>query len=183
MFLRKGQRRRNSWEAARRAGTLLVLTFLIANPGVRGAGEKVKELQDRFDKEARADGKIKTLEKLSLAQFEVADQAGKTQDFSAVGLIFEKYRDNVRTAFELLRKQEPDADRHSKYYRQLELELRRGIRETEETMLIAPQEVRPPLDIVHTDLLRIDDELINLLFPRRTKDPVKVPPAGEAPKP
>jgi hypothetical protein len=50
----------------------------------------------------------------------------------------------------------------------------------EDTLLAAPEEVRPPLEIVRKDLIDTDDALIRLLFPRRTKDPVKVPPAAEA---
>ena len=120
------------------------------------------------------------LQRLGDAQFAKEREAAKGNDYSAVGLQMEKYRDNVRQAFEILRKQEPDADRHPGGYRQLELEVRQGIREVEDTLLAAPEEVRPPLEIVRKDLIETDDALIHLLFPRRTKDPVKVPPAAEA---
>jgi len=46
--------------------------------------------------------------------------------------------------------------------------------------LVLPEPLRPPLQIVRKDLIAIDDELINLLFPRRSKDPVKVPPPVES---
>jgi hypothetical protein len=142
--------------------------------------DKLKELQEHFDRANHAGAKIKDLQKLGALEFEAATRASKAGDYIAVGLIFEKYRDNVRQAFELLRKQEPDADRHPGGYRQLELEVRQGIREVEDTLLVAPEEVRPPLEIVREDLIDTDDALIHLLFPRRTKDPVKVPPAAEA---
>jgi hypothetical protein len=58
--------------------------------------------------------------------------------------------------------------------------VRHGIREVEDALLVAPDEMRPPLEIVRKDLIDTDDILIHLLFPRRTKDPVKVPPAAEA---
>jgi len=144
------------------------------------AVDRLRELQERFDRETHAGAKIKDLQKLSPWQFDAATTAGKTGDYITVGLIFEKYRDNVRQAYELLIKQEPDADRHPSGYRQLEIEVRHGIREVEDTLLVAPEAVRPPLEIVHKDLLDMDDALINQLFPRRTKDPVKVPPAPEA---
>ena len=142
--------------------------------------DKLKELQEHFDRATHAGAKIKDLQKLGALQFDAATQASKASDYGAVGLIFEKYRDNVRQAFELLKKQEPDADRHPGGYRQLELEVRHGIREVEDTLLAAPEEVRPPLEIVRKDLIDTDDALIHLLFPRRTKDPVKAPPAAEA---
>jgi hypothetical protein len=144
------------------------------------AADKVRELQDHFDHDPHAAGKVKTLNKLGEAQFEAASKAGTDGNYVNVGLIFEKYRDNVRSAFELLKKQEPDADRRPNNYRQLELEVRKGIREVEETIVVVPAEVRPPLQIVRQDLIDADDALIALLFPRRTKDPTKVLPVPEA---
>ena len=148
--------------------------------GAFAATDKLKELQTHFDRESHAGAKIKDLQKLGALEFDAAIQASKAGDFVAVGLVFEKYRDNVRQAFQLLRKQEPDADRHPGGYRQLELEVRQGIREVEDTLLAAPEDLRPPLEIVRKDLIEMDDALIRLLFPRRTKDPVKAPPAVEA---
>jgi hypothetical protein len=49
------------------------------------------------------------------------------------------------------------------------------MREVAETIVIAPVELRPPLELVHKELLDIDDELIRLLFPKHTKEPQKVP--------
>ncbi len=153
---------------------------LLSCAGSLAVADKLKELQEHFDRANHAGAKIKDLQKLGALEFEAATQASKAGDYIAVGLIFEKYRDNVRQAFELLKKQEPDADRHPGAYRQLELEVRHGIREVEDTLLASPEEVRPPLEIVRKDLIDTDDALIHLLFPRRTKDPVKVPPATEA---
>jgi hypothetical protein len=155
---------------------VLMAAAALSCAGVFGATDKLKELQTQFDRENHAGAKIKDLQKLGALEFDAAIQASKAGDFVAVGLLFEKYRDNVRQAFELLRKQEPDAGG----YRQLELEVRQGIREVEDTLLAAPEDLRPPLELVRRDLIETDDALIRLLFPRRTKDPVKAPPAAEA---
>lgn len=142
--------------------------------------DRLADLQARFDKETHAGTKVKIMEKLTDAQFEVERKAIGANDFNTVGLTLEKYRDNLRACLELLKKQDPDADRHSNGYRQLELQMRRGIREVEDTMQVAPPQVQPPLQIVHKDLLDMDDELIRLLFPRRSTEPQKVPPVPEA---
>jgi hypothetical protein len=157
----------------------MVLCAFFLPAWVFAAADKLKDLQDHFDSETHAGNKVKTLQKLGDAQFEAAGKASQTGDFVTVGETFEKYRNNVRNAFSLLQKQEPDADRHPGGYRQLELQVRRGIREVAETLLTAPEELRPPLEIVRKDLVDMDDELIRLLFPRRSKDPEKTPPAGE----
>ena len=155
------------------------VVFLLACASLFAA-DRLKDLQDHFDHDLHAAAKIKTLDKLELAEFESATKAGQAGDYSTVGFTFEKYRDNVRAAFELLRKEEPDVDRHGGSYRELELDVRRGIREVEETLLAVPDPMRPPLEIVRGDLLSLDDQLIHLLFPRRTKDPQKVPSPPEA---
>jgi hypothetical protein len=180
MFSRKGLRTRN--RAGKPAPAIFIffsLIFLLLCPSLYG-DDKLKDLQDRFDHDPRAATKIKTLEKLGLAQFDSASKAGRAGDYIAVGLIFEKYRDNVRAAFELLRKEEPDAERYGGLYRLLELQVRRAVREVEETLQAVPDPVRPPLQIVRQDLISLDDELIHLLFPRRSKDPEKAPAVPEA---
>lgn len=160
----------------------MALVIFAVSLGYAGplAADKLKELQDHFDHDNHAGSKIKDLQKLAAAQFEEATKAGNAGDYVTVGLIFEKYRDNVRAAFELLKKQESDPDRHPAGFRQLELGIRQGIREVEDTLLVIPEAMRPPLEIVRKDLIEVDDELIRLLFPRRTKDPVKVPPTAGA---
>jgi hypothetical protein len=157
------------------------LYAILLTVGSSSAVDKMAELQQHFDKETHAGSKVKLLDKLADAQFDATRKASAANDFVAVGFIFEKYRDNVRACFDLLKKQEPDADRHPGGYRQLELEVRKGIREVEDALLTAPPEVHPPLEIVHTDIVTMDDELIHLLFPRRTPDPQKVPPVPEKP--
>lgn len=130
--------------------------------------DRVGDLQTRFDQEKHAESKIKMMAKLAGAQLEAERQAIDAKDFVTAGLTLEKYRDNLRACLELLKKQQPNVDRHPNGYRQLEMQMRRGIREVKDTMQAAPPEVRPPLQIVYQDLLDMDDELIRLLFPRRT---------------
>jgi hypothetical protein len=157
-----------------------VICVLLLLGGTKAeAADKLKELQDRFDKETHATNKVKALDKLAEAQFEAGRKASDSGDYITVGLTLEKYRDNVSAAFLLLKKQEPDVDRHSGGYRQIELQVRRGIREVEEALLAAPVPLRPPLELVRRDLVDMDDELIRLLFPRRTKDPEKIPAVPE----
>ncbi|HEY4977780.1 MAG TPA: hypothetical protein VII25_01325 [Candidatus Acidoferrum sp.] len=173
MFCKRCSTKRSSRQGLlhRTLLTSCVLLFLIHAPDVDAAPDKVSEFQSQFDREPHATAKIKILEKLGAAQFAAATHAQKESNFVDIAFIFEKYRDNVRTAFELLKKQEPNSDKHSGGYRHLELQVRRGIREVEEILIIVPEEVRPPLQIVHEDLVHIDDELIRAIFPRHTNQP------------
>jgi len=172
------KRSRNTRNSGRQRSSFIFLASLLFLLGL-GAGspaeEKLKEFQDRFDREPHAENKVKLLEKLGVAEFQAADDAEKRGDYTAVGFTFEKFRDNARDAFALLRKQEPDVDKHATGYRKLELQVRRGIREVEETVIVVPDVVRPPLQIVRKDLIDLDDALIALLFP-----PIARPAAGVA---
>jgi hypothetical protein len=132
--------------------------------------ESLATLQARFDRETNGVHKAKLIEKLGDAQLEEARRSGRAGDYEAVGLTLEKYRDNVRAALEALKKQHPDAERQSNGYRQLQMHVRKGIREVDETLLVSPEGYKPPLQIVRQDLIGMDDELLKLLFPRRPSE-------------
>jgi hypothetical protein len=154
---------------------LLCAIFLLPLP----VEETLAQLQARFDHETNGVHKVKILEKLADAQFDEVRRAEKADDHSAVGFAFEKYRDNARAALELLKKQHPDAERHSNGYRQLQFLVRHAIRELDESMLIAPDEYKPPLQLVRKDLVALDDEMIKLLFPSHPAKPAQNRPPAE----
>jgi len=148
---------------------------LMLSPAV--AQQTVADLQAHFDRESNSVKKAKLLVKLGEAQFEQARRAGKEGDNNTVDGTLEKYRDNVRAAFEALKKQHADAEKHSNGYRQVEIHVKEGIREVEDSMLAAPAPYKPPLQIVRQDLIAMDEELIRLLFPHRPADKqLKTPP-------
>ena len=157
----------------------LLMLFAILPPGVT---ESLGDLQARFDRETNGVRKAKLIEKLGDAQLEEARRAGKADDHNSVGLTLEKYRDNVRAAVEALKKQHPDAEKQSNGYRQLEMHVRKGIREVDETLLVTPEAYKPPLQIVRQDLMGMNEELLKMLFPRRPAEHhAATPPAEKQP--
>ena len=179
MFLKRRCKERSRGRTRRgsRSAGAVFLFFMVCAPLM--AVERLQNLQERFDKETHAGNKVKILDKLGAAQFAAASSAAKAEDYSTVGLTFEKFRDNVRSCLDLLTKQEPDAEKHSDAYRHLELQTRRALREVDEMLNLVPLEVQPPLQLVKQDLLSMDDKLIQLLFPRRSKDTGPTPPPPE----
>jgi hypothetical protein len=144
--------------------------------------DKLGDLQARFDRETNSVHKAKLIEKLGEAQFDETRRAGLANDYNTVGIILEKYRDNVRAALVVLKKQHPDAERQSNGYRQLEIHVRKGIREIDEILLLAPEALHPPILLVRSDLVAFDDDMLRMLFPRRTAPPSPAPaPASAAP--
>ena len=142
----------------------LALVLFVWPPSAAG---QLADLQMHFDRESNAVRKAKLLQKLGEAQFEAVRQAEKTGDNSTVGLTMEKYRDNVRAVLDALKKQHPNSEKQPNGYRQLEIQARKGIREIAESLLVAPEPFKPPLEIVREDLAAMDDELLKLLFPNR----------------
>jgi hypothetical protein len=144
------------------------------------AGGQLADIQMRFDRESDSVRKAKLLQKLGEAQFEAVRQAEKAGDSSTVGLLLEKYRDNVRATLDALKKQHPNAEKQPNGYRQLEIQARKGMREIAESLLVAPEPYKPPLEIVREDLTAMDDELLKLLFPNRPlNQKAKNPPPPE----
>jgi len=158
-----------------------LLVFLAILPP--GAMESLADLQARFDRETSGVQKAKLMTKLGEVELEEARRAGKAGDYNAVGMTLEKYRDNVRSAVDALKKQHPDAERQSNGYRQLEIHVRKGIREVDETLLVSPEDYKPPLQIVRHDLIGMDDELLKMLFPRRPVERHEAAPPAEKPGP
>src|ERR1700759_2635078 len=123
------------------------------------------ELQARFDHETNSVHKAKLFEKLSDEQLAEVRHASQSSDYNAVGTIMEKYRDNARAAVGALKKEHPNAEHQINGYKQLQIHIRRAIRDLKETILLAPDEYKPPLQLVERDLALIDDELLQSLFP------------------
>jgi hypothetical protein len=164
-----------------RAGMWLVASVIFCVT-CGAAQDKLAELQRRFDRETNPMHRAKLLEKLGDAEFYETRRAFKANDLVTVGIVLEKYRDNARVALEGLKKKRPDAERQSGGYRQLEIHVRRGIREVDEILLRIPEQYQPPLQLVREDLDRMDREMIGMLF-RHPGDQPQQPPAVTAPTP
>lgn len=150
------------WGARLLGMSLSAVVCLAAVPA-----DEIIQLQARFDRENNSVRKAKLLEKLGDAQLEETRRASRANDYRTLGLVMEKYRDNARAAVAALKKEHPDAERHTGGFKQLQIHIHKAIRDVDEILVIAPEEYRPPIEIVRRDLAALDDELLNLLFPRR----------------
>ena len=160
---------------------LAMLTLPVIAVVAHAANEDVNALQSRFDHESNSIHKARLLERLGDAELELTRRASRSDDYKTVDLVMEKYRDNARAAVDALRKDHRDAEHHTNGYKQLQIHVHKSLREVDEVLVIAPDEYRPPLEIVRRDLAALDDELLELLFPRHPnekKPPDKSPSGG-----
>ena len=155
----------------------MMVSARVRKEAASGSTPSLSELQGRFDHEDDAVRKAKLIQKLGDAQFEALHAAEKAEDYNTAGVTLEKYRDNVRAALAGLQKAHPDAERQSNGYRQLQMHLNRGIHEVEEALRAAPDEYKPPLQLVRMDLTGMNDELLLLLFPRQPDAKAGVTPS------
>jgi hypothetical protein len=152
------------------ASLLIIMGAIVAVGIARAATDDVKSLQTRFDRETNSVHKAKLLEKLGDAQLEQTRRASQANDYKTIGFVMEKYRDNARAAVNALKKDHPDAERHTSGFKQLQIHVHKSLREVDQVLVVAPDEYRPPLEIVRRDLANIDDELLELLFPRHPNE-------------
>ena len=61
------------------------------------------------------------------------------------------------------------------------MHVRKGIREVDETLLVSPEDYKPPLQIVRQDLLAMEEELLKMLFPHRPAEHAATPAAEKQP--
>jgi len=145
---------------------LVVLAF-VALPWLALRAGRPDDLQARFEHESNSVRKAKLFEKLGDEQLAETRRASRDSDFVTVGMVMEKYRDNARGSLDALKKQHPDAERQLSGYKQLQMHIRKALRDLKEILLLAPPEVKPPLQLVQQDLANMDDELLRMLFPPR----------------
>jgi hypothetical protein len=165
----------------------VVLLVLATMPVLASEAGNPDDLQARFEHEPNSVRKAKLFERLGDEQLAETRRASQAADFATVGEVMEKYRDNARVALNALKKEHPDAERQLNGYKQLQMHVRKALRELKEMVIIAPAEYKPPLQLVQNDLASMDDELLGMLFPRRpgkdlldrpTKPTPETAPAG-----
>jgi hypothetical protein len=160
-------------------GRRVMLLLAVATLGLPVfAADHLSELQARFDHETNSVHKAKIFERLGDEQFFDARHASQARDFKTVAELMESYRNNARTALDALKKEHPNAEKQLAGYKQLQIHIHKGIREVDESLLVAPSDFRPPMLLVRQDLSSMDDELLVLIFPRRPTEKRTLAPSS-----
>jgi len=163
-----------------RGSVVLLAAALLSCAGSLAVVDKLKELQEHFDRANHAGAKIKDLQKLGALEFDCGHASQQGGRLCCRGPDLRKVPGQRTAGFRA--SEETGAGCGSPSGRIPAAGAGSAARHPRGGgyMLAVPEEVAPPLEIVRKDLIDMDDALIHSLFPRRTKDPVKVPPAVEA---
>ena len=158
--------------SARRLIALAALSSFLL-PGERGQ-ENIAALQAQFRGENDPVRKVKVLSKLGDAQFQLMRKETDAGNYAQALQALEDYRDEVGAAEAALKATGVDPERRPRGFKQLQIHVRKSLREVDQTILALPSEQRPPFEAIHRELLRVEKELIDLLFPRQPgKNPDK----------
>ncbi len=131
------------------------------------AQNRLAELQTQFNREREPVRKAKVLTKLADAQFEVLHKVTDAGDYDQALRIFQDYRDEVRSAEATLKASGVDAERKPGGFKELQMHIRKGLRELDDTIHALPEDQREPFEAVRKDLITTEKELIDMLFPRQ----------------
>lgn len=141
---------------------------------------RIEELRAAFERESDPVRKAKALVHLGEAQFQLAQRQSLNDDYPGALKTYGEYRDEVRSMAAVLKSTGFDAEKKPGGFKQLQINVRKGIREVDQTIVSAPAEQREEFEAVRRDLLSVEKELIGLLFPRQpAKNPGRNGKPGE----
>ena len=140
------------------------------------AQDRIAELQAQFNRENDPVRKAKVLPRLGDAQLNLVRKETDAGHYTQALKIIEEYRDEVKAAEAALKASGVDPERKPAGFKQLQIHVRKSLREIEQTVLVVPDEQRPAFEAIRQELMGIEKELIDLLFPRqpgKTPNPEK----------
>jgi hypothetical protein len=103
-----------------------------------------------------------------------ARTAVNANEYERAEKILVEYRDALKRMHEALRTTVPNPERKHNGFRQLQIHVRKSVRELGQLVAALPLDLRPPFEFLRKEIDKVDQMLIEDLFPRR--------PADEKPK-
>jgi len=121
--------------------------------------------EEQFQLEHDPVAKAKILSKLGNLEIDQARNDLKADKDEQALADLEHYRDHVESTFAALSANEVNAERHPAGFKELQISLRQTLRHTDELILLVPFDKRPWFQAVRSDLARVQNSLIEALFP------------------
>jgi hypothetical protein len=154
----------------------LLCGFLLVSPAI--AQDNLAKLELRFGQENDPVRKARAFPPLGEARINVLREQVRREDYQQGLKILERYRDEARIVFGGLKKSRIDAEKKSNGFRQLQIHLRRTVRQLTEIITTVLFEEREPFEAIRKEIDQMDRELINMLFPRQPGAKIEKPAKG-----
>jgi hypothetical protein len=131
------------------------------------AQDRLTKALDKYQGETDPVRKARALAKLAQPQIDFARKQLDAGDDVASLNTLEKYRDEVQETFAALKATGIDAERKPAGFKELQISIRRSLRSIDDLIFSLPVDKRPFFRAVRADLAKVQNELIDVLFPRR----------------
>jgi hypothetical protein len=148
---------------------ILVATLLLALCAGFQAGVNAEDTRAKYEAQYQAEPDLIQRAKLlgKLGHLEVSEARANLkagEDEKSLGVL-ERYRDEVRKTIEALSATGVNAERHPAGFKELQIGLRQTVRQVDDLMVLIPYDKRPWFQTVRSDLVTLQNSLINVLFP------------------
>ena len=120
----------------------------------------------RYEHETDPVRKAKELAKLGNEQVTLAGKQLKSGDEVGSLHTLEQYRDEVQATFRALKATGLDAEKKPAGFKELQISLRETTRHIDDLIFALPVDKRPFFREIRTDLGQVQNDLIDMLFPR-----------------
>jgi hypothetical protein len=173
----------------RHLGILVAVLILLLVPGEASSliqdPKKIAERRERFARETDPVQKARRFPPLGEELMKLVHQQVRAEQYEAALRTLEEYYELARTAFTGLENSGRNAERQSSGFRQLQIHLRRSLRDLEQTILALPVPQRGPFEAIREQLEQMNQRLLEMLFPHRPRplpenQPAPLRPSGGA---
>ena len=124
-------------------------------------------LREQFQADHDAVHRAKNFWKLGDALLAEMRTEAEAADVAAAQRTFEEFRGDLRATLGALKNSGRNAEQHPSGFKELQIYLRKTLRDLDQIILIVPFEQRRPFETTRRDVAAIDDELFHILFPRQ----------------
>ncbi len=146
---------------------LLMLAALALLPLHGLHAQDTGELKTRMNAAGNAVERARAFPRYGEAILKEARTAANNGDYEKAEKILTEYRDTVKQLHEALRGSVPNPEKKPNGFKQLQIHVRKAIRDLEDLVASVPANLQPPFDFLRKEIERLDKALIDDLFPRQ----------------
>ena len=138
-----------------------------AGPARPAGQDRLVTLRERFQAERDPVHQAKNFSKLGEALLNLMRTEADAGSVSGAQAAFDEYRDDLRRTVAALKATGRNAEKNPNGFKELQIYLRKTLRNIDQIILLVPFDERTPFEAVRREIASIDDELYRLLFPRQ----------------
>ena len=147
----------------------LGIVLLVSTPAY--TQDPMALLRAQYENETDPVRKAKALTKLGDEQWRAARKATSAENYEEARKLVRQYLDDAEVAANALKDSGINAEKKPRGFKDLQIHVRKSLRELDQLILTVPDEQRGSFEVYKRDLLAIEKQLINELFPRQPGKP------------